>query len=264
MASVADEVEETEGQEQEAEVQETEEQPEPSEIDNLAAELGWRPKSEWAGEESDWVDSREFLRKTNDMSRTRGREIKDLKKQIDGISKAQNWVVEQARQAERDRLEALYDRAVEDGDTAESRKVRARIESLAQPVQPDLPPEGQDFAQRHASWFHKDQEATEYAINRSNHYAKQGLSPARQLAAVERDMKENFPELFPQQTAPKPQPAMGRPSRQVSQPREKGYGTLPPEARKICDQFVREQAEQGNGWATKEAWSKAYYEQQGA
>lgn len=251
-----------EGQEvlEELEVEASEEeQSEPDAVDSLAAELGWRPKSEWQGEEGAWIDSREFLKKGRELIRSQSREIKDVKKQLEGISRATSAMVERGRQEERERLEALYDRAVDDGDVQESRKVRAKIDSLERTA-PSLPQEGQEFAEKHSSWFGKDTEATDYAIRRSSHYADQGLSPARQLAAVEREMKENFPELFPQ--APKPQPTMGRPQRQVSQPREKGYGSLPAAARAACDQFVREQQEMGNTWATKETWVQSYFSQE--
>jgi hypothetical protein len=78
---------------------------------------------------------------------------------------------------------------------------------------------------------------------------------------VERDMRKHFPDLLKDEEARKEPPALAKPQRQASTaPREKGYSTLPPAARKACDDWVSAMKEQGNTWATRETWAATYYE----
>lgn len=258
---------ETEEQETEAAPEEEQQEAEPvrSDVDDLASEMGWRPKSEWDGPEDGWVDSRTFLKNTRDINRTLGRELKDLKRQMEGIGRATSQMTQRAVEAERQRLEKLHEQAVEDGDTKAAKEAAKAMQDLPVPQQ-DLPPEAQAFIERNSAWYGRDQEATTYAQKRSDHYAKEGLSPARQLAAVERDMRQHFPDLFPEdkpEEKAKAQPTLARPQRQATpQPREKGYATLPPAARKACDDFIAAQKEQGHTWASKDDWAANYYQQE--
>lgn len=242
--------------------------PQLTEVEELAAEMGWTPKDQWKGDEADWKPAKDFVKATKDINRNLSRDMRDLRKQMDGISRTTSAMTERAIAAERERWEAELDRATDEGDRSAVRKATDELNKLekVKPA-PDTPPEAQDFASRHSSWFNKDQEATAYAIQRAGHYAEQGLSAARQLKAVEKDMRELFPELFSDDAGkpnPKPPPAVGTPARTARPaPREKGYATLPPEARKACDKWVEQNKSRG-AWATKDTWAKSYYEDQEA
>ena len=248
--------------------QQEEEATELSEVEQLASDMGWRPKTEWKGDEADFVEAKDFLKNTRDINRNLSRELKDVRKQLDGIGKATTAMTKRAIENERERLEKIYDQAFEEGDKDTAKKAEAELRKLDKeiPSQPATDPEGEAFAQKHASWFNKDAEATQYAVNRAQHYADQGLSPARQIAAVEKDMRKHFPDLIEDaKEQPKPQPSLARPQRQVAtQPREKGYATLPPAAKKACDEWVRNMKEDGHDWATKDAWASNFYEQEAA
>lgn len=262
---MADEDLPPEGEEQdtqdvsEAEVEEQDEQNEPNEIEQLAAEMGWRADFDGDGK----VDAKTFLKNTRDINRNLSRDLKDLKRQMDGIGRATSQMTQRAVEEERQRLEKLHEQAVEEGDTEAARQVVSKMRDLPQPQQ-EVSPEGQAFVEKHASWFGKNTEATNFAAARTEHYAKQGLSPARQLAATERDMKDHFPELFEdEKPKTKAQPTLAAPQRTASAaPREKGYGTLPPAARKACDEWVADQKAQGNTWATRDTWASSFYEQE--
>lgn len=261
---MADETDPPEGEEADANTAPAEEQQEPITVDQLATELGWRPKDQWDGPDEDWAPADAFLKKTREINRTLARDLKDLKKQMEGVGKATAAMTARAAAEERARLEAELDRAVEEGDTAAARKATRDLASIAEPS--DSPPEGQEFATKHSAWFGKDKEATAYAVNRAGKYAEEGLSPARQIAAVERDMKKHFPDLFPEEKAATKAPVtLGTPQRSVSTtPREKGYATLPPAARKVCDDWVKREKENGNEWATKDMWASSFYESEAA
>lgn len=237
-----------------------------SEVEQLASEMGWTPKDQWTKDESDWKPAKDFLIATKDINRSLSRDVKDLKKQVDRISSTSAAMTERAIAEARSKWEAQLDQAVDDGDKEAVKKANAELAKLDKAVTPDLAPEGQDFAEKHASWFGKDTEATNYAVNRAGYYADQGLSPARQLKAVEKDMREMFPDLLePEKQPQKPQPSVAAPTTRAARPapREKGYATLPPEARKACDAWVKANAHRG-AYATKDTWASSYYEDQEA
>lgn len=250
--------------------EETQDAPQLTEIEEVAVDMGWTPKDQWKGDPDAWKPAKDYVRATRDVNKSLKSDLKQLQRQVEGISRATATMTERAIAEARQEWESKLDQAVEDGDKAGVKAAQAELSKLER-VQPqaDMPPEAQDFVERHASWFGKDREATEYAAKRADHYAAQGLSPARQLKAVEKDMRDLFPELFQdEQTeprkAPKPPAAVGEPQRTVrAQTREKGYATLPPEARKACDAWVENNKHRGS-FVSKDAWAKSYYEQEAA
>jgi len=263
---MADDVETIEA-ETEVENVEVEAASEPSEIDALATELGWRPKAEWQGDESQWVDSKAFLRKSREIGKSTAKELKDLRKQMEGIGKATATMTQRAVEAERARWQQQLDEAWDAGDRQAATIAEKALKQLDKPV--DVPNETQDFMQRNSAWFQKDTEATDYAMVRAQHYADRGIvDPGEQLAKVEADVKRRFPEHFEEAPQKKAPPSLATPQRQVAhQPKEKGYATLPPQARKAVDEWARGQQE-NNGWddkrvaSAKADWAKHYYEQE--
>lgn len=250
---------------------EDQEQQESEDIQALASEMGWKPKSEWKGDASTWAPARDYLKTAVHANKSLKGDVKKLTQTVERISATTAKMTDRAIADARTKWEAELERAIDDGDKDAVKAANRELDKLDQQPAPDVAPEAQDFAQKHASWFNKDREATTYAIKRADHYAKEGLSPARQLARVEKDMRETFPELFPEEPA-KPQqkapPALGAPQR-TARPttREKGYATLPLEARKACDAYVERN---GNRFANmkpddvRAQWAKDFYEDQEA
>lgn len=241
-----------------------------TEVETIATELGWKPEADWKGDKAEWRPAADFMRSKAEVGRSLKKTVRNLERQVEGISRASATMTERAVEEARQHWEAQHDLAVEEGDKAGAKKASQELAKLENQTV-DIPPEAQDFAQRHAAWFHKDTEATTYAITRADHYAKQGLSPARQLAAVEKDMRGLFPDLFEEpevKPAGKAPPAVGAPQR-TARPvaREKGYATLPPEARKACDAYVgRNGTRFANMTETqvRDQWAKDFYEDQEA
>lgn len=232
----AEVVEKTEGA---TEAQEEQQAPDP--IAALATELGWAPKDQFRGNPEDWKPADEFIRAGRDIQRTLSRDLRDVRSTMDNIVKTNAMIMQDRLKAQREELEARFTDAVDSGDTAAARKIGAQLTQLEHaPVDVPTPPtpEGQNFAQKHSTWFGKDQEATKYAVTRAEHYAKQGLSAARQLAAVEQDMRGIFPDLFP---APaKAPPEVHRPQSRSAAPsnKAKGFHDLPREAQAVARDMV--------------------------
>lgn len=245
------------------------ETPERSEVEELAIEMGWNP--DYAGE--DKKSAREFVKATRDIARTQSRDLKDMRRQLDGINRATAAMTERAIAQERAKWEAEHDRAVEDGDKEAARaatKHLADLDRQAQTQAHEAPPEALAFVERHSSWYGKDEKATRWAFTRCSELGKQGFSAAEQLEIVEREGKAVFPEHFSgkpatQQKAP---PVLGTPARAATPvKREKTYATLPPAARKACDDWTARNQNRFDGKSVDQVramWTTGYYEDQEA
>lgn len=209
-------------------------------VEALASEMGWAPKDQFRGDPEDWKPADQFIRAGKDIQRNMSRELKELKGTVSNISRTSAALLEQ-QLAERDaywtqqRREAIEAGDQEAVDHADAQ--RQKIQQQAPTVQV-VDPATETFTQKHAGWWQKDPEATNYAINRADYYAKQGLSAARQLAAVEQDMKGIFPDLFP---APaKAAPSVARPASRAASPSSRGKSLhdLPAEAQAVARDMV--------------------------
>ena len=61
--------------------------PELTPIEQKAMEMGWRPKTEFEGEEDDFIDAKEFVRRKPlfDKIETQSRELKNVRKAIEAL-----------------------------------------------------------------------------------------------------------------------------------------------------------------------------------
>jgi hypothetical protein len=218
----------------------------PNPVEALASELGWSPKDQFRGNPDDWKPADEFIRAGRDIQRNLSRDIKELKSNVGRIVQASTATLEQTIAEQRAKLETQFKEAVDLNDHEGAYVTSQKLGRLSQPqgfqTAPTAAPtaEGEDFAQRNAGWYGKDQEATRYAVTRAQFYADQGLSAARQLAAVERDMKPLFPDLFPAaqqgKAAPQVRQPQGRTATATS--RQKGFHDLPADAQKVAKDMV--------------------------
>lgn len=229
--------------EEEAPPTEEPEQPAPNPVEGLAQELGWVPKEQFRGNPDDWKPAEDFIKAGRDIQRTLSRDVRSLREQVDTMGRTSAALLEQQLNEQRARLEHAHREAVAADDPQAARQLASRINELdhvtVQAPQPSNEPptkEGQDWARRNR-WYGTDTEATAYAQSRAMEYAKQGLSPARQLAAVERDMKELFPEHFPAAPpANKPPAAVSTATSRASgtSSRAKSFHDLPREAQAVA------------------------------
>lgn len=214
----------------------------PDPIEELAKELRWVPRDQFRGNPEDWKPADEFIRAGRDIQQKVSRELKEVRATVENMSRTSAAVLEQQLAQKKEELEARYTEAVEAGDPNAARQIDRKIASLeAQAPAYTGPPtdEGQRFAERNASWYGKDQEATRYAVVRAQHYADQGVvNPARQLAAVEKDMRELFPELFPKPAKPAPSVAQPTSRTATTSARKKSLHDLPAEAQAVARDMV--------------------------
>lgn len=241
------------------EVEETEavevEQAEPVTIEGLAGEMGWRPKEDWKGDPDKWKPAHEYVRSTVDVNRKVVNRLKGVEDQLARVARTSVSITEREVAKERERLMQEREEAFDAGDRDAFQKAERELAKVATVAPPTVPDETHSFIERNANWFQKDQEATAWAINRTNELAATGLGHARQLAIVEREAKTMFPEFF-EAEKPKPKAApLNTPGTRAAVSAKKGFASLPADAQKAALDF---EAKRG---INREEYAKIYYEE---
>ncbi|RAK52125.1 hypothetical protein [Phenylobacterium deserti] len=214
----------------------------PSEVEELAREMGWAPKDHWRGDPEQWKDAKTFLKTTVEINRTLSKDVRGLKDTVDRLSRTSARIAERAIAEERAALEQQFRDAVAAGDEEGAYEASQALQR-ATSVEPADDPLA-DFKTRN-SWFGADEEATAYAASLGEIH--KGKPIDEQCRLIEAAVRKRFPEHFasaepkpeprPQPRAPlvsAPQTRSARPT-----PKEKGVADLPPEARKAGEDFVR-------------------------
>ena len=223
-----------------------------------ARELGWRPKEEFHGDESQFIDAGEFIRRQPlfDKIDSMGRELKETKKVLTMLQEHH----EKVKKSEYDRaLKELREekkRALVDGDAdklldiddaiAEIRT--AELNQKKQDSQPQVDPRFQQWQDQNR-WYGSNTEMREFADSVGMTHAKNnpGKSPEDVLKYVESQVKRAFPEQFtnPKRTQPSAVDG-GKNSAGVTSTKEDF--PLTDEERKVMNTFVR------SGLMTKEEY----------
>jgi hypothetical protein len=230
-----------------------------SEVERLASEMGWDPNYQPpAGKEArsavDWIKS------TNANNRNLKREVKDLKVSIERIASVADKQVKREVQERAQEIQARFEAAVENKDTAGAAKAVKDLRELEADNAPASAGNDveADFA-RENPWYGSDEDATAYAISVSQREAKKGnTDPAKQLAAVKAAVEKRFPELFEAKPAPKPQAAVHEPGTRATGGRGgTAYADMPKAAKDACDRFYA--AAKGRGRDVDEGKFRAQY-----
>ena len=182
----------------------------PSEIESLATELGWRPKDEFSGD--DFIDAAMYIRKSRDIQDTMKSHIKEQKQQLAEMNnsvaelKTHNERVYKAEvsrlQSEVESLKNEKRTAIEDGDIAKVDELDKKIDGLKESMVEPKPetakttanPEFEDWVKDNG-WYLKDPEMAAYADTIAD---KHTGAPFKRLASlVTNQVKEMFPDKFP-------------------------------------------------------------------
>lgn len=234
---------------------------EPPSLEDVASRMGWSPQDEWRGDPDNWKPAHEFVQNTADINSKLSSNLKRVEQQVSDMARTNAVMNEKALADQRQELLGKRQDAFDTGDSEAFNRVDRQLTELQAAPSPQAapPPEAQEFIDKHSSWWGKNDEATGWATNRAEQLSQQGISPARQLAIVEREMKDYFPDLLPQ-AAPKPKPApLNAPGKRGGQPAaKKSYANLPPEAKSAADEFAK------NGRCTVEQYADEYFKTQEA
>lgn len=185
---------------------------EEDEVEALAKEMGWKPKENFGGDESDFVDAKSFIRKGQDIQDSMRKSLKNQKRQLSDMSsnivelKQHNERAYKAEVAnlkkELTSLAAQKKEAIADGDVEKVSEIDEQIdtvkESIAEPgpkskeIQSDNPEF--DEWEKENPWY-ADPEMARYADSIADE--NKGLSFKRASALATKRVKEAFPDKFP-------------------------------------------------------------------
>ena len=180
---------------------------EPAEVQQARA-AGWRPKEEYTGDPDKWVDAGEFVRRGQLFEKisTQSRELKELRKVVEGLTEHNRKLAEQEKHKEISNLKHAKKLAMEEGDTAAvieidelllDRKAElkeAQKQSTAETAQ-QIHPAYWEFAQANP-WYTKDRAMTAFADSLGAELHAQGYSDVEVYQAVAKEVRKEFPHKF--------------------------------------------------------------------
>lgn len=180
--------------------------PEVSPIELRAKELGWRPKEEYAGDDDDFVDAKEFVQRQPLFEKIehQSRELKQVKKTLDALKGHYNSVRETEYQRALAALESSKAEAINDADGQRAvaidqqiKKAEREFQRIQQADQAPAadPAEFVSWKTKNA-WYEKDESMRLLADAYGSKLAREGMSPPEVLDAVAKKVKAEFPHKF--------------------------------------------------------------------
>ncbi len=233
-------------------------------VEDRAREMGWRPKEEFKGDESRWVDAETFvdngekvlpivqarLRKTEEQLEAARKDAEDRFKRLEAMNEKSRARERAAHEQQLKALEVRKRQAVEEADTDEYDRIekaqadlRKQQDDDQQPA-PQQAPELDQWIQKN-QWFRDDAHLNAVATAAANRAAAAGGDVTAEIAAAERAVRAIAPDLFPEPEAkPAPRPAAAPETgsaagRLLGGNKAKGFSSLPPEAKNDFASEVR-------------------------
>lgn len=235
--------------------------PEPRDYEAEARVQGWRPKEEYTGPPEKWSDAEAFVkhgeeilpRVLKDLKATKA-ELASLKRQL----KRRDSLDRKAQERTVAELEARQEAAVETGDVAEHRRIKAAIRELQTDLddEPEAPggedPREQYEAFREANiWYDKanlasatetEIEARLYADRLADQWVHQGkdkeLPPSEFFAQIGEAVATKFPLLKTRASRARPESDVAGVTRGAVTKAKTG-ANLPPEAKEEVRKWMR-------------------------
>ena len=225
-----------------------------SEIEQRAIEMGWRPKEEFDGDESDFIDATEFVRRKPLFEKIDnvGKELKETRKALKALqehhakvreSEYQN-ALKSLREEKKAALEAGdADKLIEVDDKIAEAKAQEVVQRTKEEKEATTPhPNFVQWAQRNP-WYRTDGELTMVADQIGTAYAASNpqLSPDDVLKYVEQRVKKIYPDKFTNPNKSRPSAVEGGTATPVRKPSDdlSSY-PLTDEERKVMNTFVRQ------------------------
>lgn len=200
-------------EENKQELQETPETPAPQvdPIEQRALEMGWRPKEEFEGDEVDFIDAKEFVRRKPLFEKIehQSRELKAVRRALDAFKEHYTTVQKtEYEKALRD-VKAAQKQALTDGDLdkyhalgeakdqveEEARQALQAAEKIQVEEQPQTNPVFAQWVNRNP-WYASQQHMRVFADEVGLRLAQSGLSPEEVLKKVEIEVRKEFPTKF--------------------------------------------------------------------
>ncbi len=242
---VVDQVPQVEGQQEE-------QKSELSSMEQRAIEMGWRPKEEFDGDEDDFIDAKEFVRRKPlfDKIDHQNKELKEVKKALKVLNEHHQKVKESEFKAALNYLKEQKKLALSEGDADKLIEIDEQIveakakqtqEAQAEKQQSNQPhPEFIQWVQAN-DWYAKDAEMRMTADQIGTAYAASNpdKDPREVLDYVKTRIRKLYSEKFTNPNRDKPSAVEGSSRQPVGKPASKEY-PLSEEEKKVMHTFVRQ------------------------
>lgn len=237
--------------------------PEVSAVEQRALEMGWRPKEEFEGNEEDFIDATEFVRRKPLFEKIDnvGKELRETRKALRALQAHHQQVKEAEYQHALKQLREEKKVALEEGDAdklididerlADAKALQRAQEQHAAQVASSPHPNFVQWVERN-KWYKEDAElraasdqiGTAYAASNPN------LDPDEILQYTEKRIKKLYPERFTNPNKSRPSAVEGRTQTPATKPVADDSANYPltDEERRVMNTFVR------SGVMTKEEY----------
>lgn len=242
------------GEDAEGEKEVTPESTAPSAVEQKALDMGWRPKSEFEGDEEDFIDAVEFVRRKPLFEKIDnvGKELRETRKALKALQAHHEKVKEAEFQKALKSLREEKKAALESGDAdaliaiddqiadAKAQEAVARSQQQQQAAAPH--PNFVQWVSRNP-WYKTNAELTVLAdqIGTAHAASNPELDPDSILQYVEKRIKKLYPEQFTNPNKSRPSAVEGGTSTPSKKPAESDSNyPLTDDERKVMMTFVRQ------------------------
>jgi hypothetical protein len=182
----------------------------PTPIEEKAIQMGWRPKEQFEGEEEEFIDAKEFVRRQPlfDRIESQNKQLKNVTKALEALKGHYTRVEEAAVQKAINQLKAQRKSALADGDgdsfeliDDEIKKAETQLQQIEQvknnPIVEEtvVHPEWQAFQSRNP-WYGNTGYMRKFADEIGADLASKGIPPVEVLKQVEQAVRKEFPNKF--------------------------------------------------------------------
>ncbi len=225
---------------------------EPTPHDDLAKELGWKPKSEWKGDQSKWTPADQYIRTAFQKQREAADRIKaangatrrvtaerdDMAMRLERLEKTTGAMMAEQerniraqvkreyeaakRQAAKAGDDERYEELDEELDT-KLKQIDQHFEQRKPKAQPDVTQQAQAMLQdpiigkffRDHPWVAEHDDIYEFVYEVAEQHAQAGRTKEEQIFAVKRALREEYPEYYKQTQSRRGQEQRPSPTQQI-------------------------------------------------
>lgn len=208
----------TENQVQEPQVIEAPNTPELTPVQQKALEQGWKPKDQFEGDEADFIDAPEFVRRGELFGKIekQSRELKQLRDAMEAFKQHHSKVKESEYRRALKAAEAAKREAFENHDTDRFFALEQHIDSIkeeaaavqeaakAVPVENSTPPALEAWMGKN-SWYQSNRAMTALADRLGAELHAKGYTLDQALREIDAEVRKEFPDKFTTRRPPSPE-----------------------------------------------------------
>jgi hypothetical protein len=185
-------------------------QPAISKWETQAKDMGWKPKTEFHGQEDDFVDAKEYVQRQSfiDHINKLNRRVKDQQSAIDTLAQHNKKIAEMSYNQALAELTDRQKQAIATGNIQVAQQTSDELVKLKTEGKPDLhipssaEASAKEFVEKHKSWFNRDNpenaamQSFAIALDEELIRAQPNMSAEERLETVEQRIKDQYPSRF--------------------------------------------------------------------